>query len=148
MKAIKFIAMMIMAMTLSFSATSCSDDDDDNGSSINTDVPVTELVDNGSDLRFTINLKEAGVTISETMIFGYDKNEMITSYKVEVVCPNETTAKATEEAYKNGKMGVDIKSVTRSGKTVKAEMASSEFQGWTKQTVEMVYDEMRHLYGK
>lgn len=65
MKKIKFLAMLLLAVSMSFAFVSCGDDDDDNkivnpNGGGNVQIGVGEWTDDGSMISFTITESYAG----------------------------------------------------------------------------------------
>ena len=87
MKKIKFLAMLLMAMTLSFGFTSCSDDDDDAASDI-----IGTWKHSGDDWEETYTFNENGTFLLteydeywgdkyyETGTYKYDKKSLVLSF--------------------------------------------------------------------
>ena len=146
MKAIKFLAVLMAAFTMSFTATSCSDDDDEEleQKQEKKDVGVSELKDNGSTMSFSYWESYAGIQMKCTMYFDYSGTK-ITSAKSVYECSNSD---AIDAIYEDMKKDTDFEKVTKDGKKVTCIYSAESYEKWTTQHVHLMYDAIQKQFGE
>ena len=146
MKAIKFLAVLMAAFTMSFTATSCSDDDDEEleQKQEKKDVGVSELKDHGSTMSFYYWETYAGIQMKCSMYFGYSVNK-ITSAKSVFECSNSD---AIDAIYEEMKKDTDFEKVTKDGNKVTCIYSAEAYKNWTKQYVHLMYNAIQKQFGE
>lgn len=102
MKAFKFLAVLLTALTLGFCNVSCTNDLLDFDSvDWNTQTGITDLKDSGKELSYAFWMSEGNSKLLTTGYYGYDSNGVITSIKIIYECGNAADANELYEVMKN-----------------------------------------------
>ena len=143
MKFTKLFAILFAFATLTFTVTSCSSDDDENTENNGGKVEegVSELKDNGSVISYTYWESYAGIKMSVTLYFGYDKaSGKVTSMKAEYESSNSQVIDAVYEEMKDDK---DYASVTKSGNKLTCVSKPEMYADMTTEQVRYGYEVLK-----
>lgn len=126
MKNTRFLAFMLMALTMSISFTACSDDDDDDDEVNPEDVEVSigELKDSGSQLVWSVEQDLGGGFKVTTTYYADYEGDNVTALKEVWTLSSTEFAQAMEDELNNN---AAYSSVKRDGKKVTAVYKEGEF---------------------
>lgn len=148
MKALKFLGMLLAAMTLSFTTVSCGDDDDPNltpGTIINNQK-ISELKDNGSELSYSLALELQSIKYTLTFVYGYDSQTGIITSSTDIFeCNNSTVLNAL---YEDAKSKFQLATVTKEGNKVICKHAAEDYANMTKEDVLKEYETVKAMQNR
>lgn len=150
MKLTKFFAVLLMFVSLGMAVTSCSKDDTEDinneqpGNPDNSTSGLSALKDTGSELSYSLSDSSAGVNITTTFIYGYDKaSGKITSVKFVYESNSSKYIDTLFEEMKKNNEGEDI---TKSGNKITWIQSPKEYEYLTVEAIKLTYEALKSSY--
>lgn len=141
MKLTKFFAVLLMFASLSMAVTSCNKDDNEdltNEQIGNSDSGISALKDTGSELSYSMWETSAGVKVTVTTYYGYDKaSGQITSMKIVYESSSSKYLDILYEELKNDNEGGKL---TKSGNKITWVQSPDEYEDLTVDAVKFTYE--------